>query len=187
MSKIKTAAPWLRAPGVLALQIMSSVAATLILLWLTLGRRFADNWVEAATLGWTPHWPRLSLLAAASPAVQAHVAAVILALLSGVILMAGVKGTRAHRTLGWGWVVFMVVTAISSLFIRQANAGHFSWLHLFAGWTLLALPVAVTAARRHKVQLHARTMTGLFLGGLVVAGSFAFMPGRLMWSIFFGG
>ena len=29
-------------------------------------------------------------------------------------------------------------------------------------------------------------MAGLFLGGLIVAGLLAFIPGRLMWRLFFG-
>ena len=46
--------------------------------------------------------------------------------------------------------------------------------------------MAVAAARRHKVRLHARLMTGLFTGGLVLAGLLAFMPGRLMWRLVMG-
>lgn len=41
-------------------------------------------------------------------------------------------------------------------------------------------------AKTHKVRLHAWMMTGLFVGGLVVAGLFTFIAGRLMWRIFFG-
>jgi uncharacterized membrane protein len=29
-------------------------------------------------------------------------------------------------------------------------------------------------------------MTGLFIGGLVIAGAFTFAPGRLMFRVFFG-
>ena len=46
--------------------------------------------------------------------------------------------------------------------------------------------MGVAFARRHKVRLHARMMTGLFTGGLVLAGMLAFMPGRLMWEMFLG-
>jgi uncharacterized membrane protein len=66
------------------------------------------------------------------------------------------------------------------------NHGAMSWIHLLSGWTIIALPIAVYAARRHKVSLHRRFMTGLFVGGLIVAGGFAFLPGRLMWRVFFG-
>ena len=38
----------------------------------------------------------------------------------------------------------------------------------------------------HRVAAHRRAMTGMFVGGLVVAGLLTFLPGRLMWAIFFG-
>lgn len=132
------------------------------------------------------HAPQFGLLAVAPLQIQIHVAAVTVALGIGIALMLGLKGNTVHRTLGWVWVVAMATAAISSLFIRHANAGSFSFLHLFAGWTLIMLPMAVFAARKHNVRLHSRTMTGLFVGGLLIAGAFAFMPGRLMWQIAFG-
>lgn len=132
------------------------------------------------------HLPRFELLAQAPPAIQIHVAAVLLALMVGIVLLAGVKGSTVHRTLGWGWVVAMATAAVASLFIRVINHGGFSFLHLFAAWTLVALPIGLVAARRHKVRLHGRMMAGLFTGGLLVAGVTAFLPGRLMWQVFFG-
>ncbi|MFT4255182.1 MAG: DUF2306 domain-containing protein [Caulobacter sp.] len=133
-----------------------------------------------------PHMPNLSLIAAAPLKIQIHVAAALTALVIGTVLMVGVKGTRLHRTLGWTWVLAMASTAISSLFIREMNHGAMSWIHLLSGWTIVALPMAVYAARRHNVHMHRRFMTGLFVGGLVVAGGFTFLPGRLMWRVFFG-
>ena len=132
------------------------------------------------------HAPHLGLLAAAPIQIKIHVAAVSVALAIGVVLMLGLKGNTVHRTLGWIWVTAMATAAISSLFIHRANAGGFSFLHLFAGWTLIALPMGVFAARKHNVRLHSRTMTGLFVGGLLIAGAFAFLPGRLMWQVVFG-
>jgi uncharacterized membrane protein len=132
------------------------------------------------------HAPNLGLLAVAPIQIQIHVAAVSTALAVGIALMLGLKGNTLHRTLGWVWVAAMATAAISSLFIHRANGGGFSFLHLFAGWTLIALPMAVFAARKHNVRLHSRTMTGMFVGGLLIAGVFAFMPGRLMWQIAFG-
>ena len=132
------------------------------------------------------HAPHLELLAAAPIQIRLHVAAVSTALLVGVVLMLGLKGNTLHRTLGWVWVIAMATAAISSLFIHRSNPGGFSFLHLFAGWTLIALPMGVFAARKHNVRLHGRTMTGLFVGGLLIAGAAAFLPGRLMWQMVFG-
>ncbi|WP_409411646.1 DUF2306 domain-containing protein [Brevundimonas sp.] len=135
------------------------------------------------------HAPRWGLLAAAPAAIQIHVAAALIALAIGLVLLAGVKGDRLHRTLGWVWVLAMATTAITSFFIHQINPGGpggLSLIHLLSGWTMVALPMAIYAARRHRVATHRRAMTGMFVGGLIVAGLLTFLPGRLMWAIFFG-
>jgi uncharacterized membrane protein len=111
---------------------------------------------------------------------------VLMALAIGIVLLAGVKGSRLHRALGWTWVLAMFTGAASSLFIRMLNHGHLSLIHLLSGWTIVALPMAVAAARAHKVRVHARFMTGLFTGGLILAGLLAFLPGRLMWNLILG-
>lgn len=133
-----------------------------------------------------PHLPNLGLLAEQPPVIQLHVAAALTALLIGTILLLGVKGNTLHRTLGWTWVIAMATVAISSFFIRTIDPGHFSLIHLLSGWTVIALPMAVFAARRHNVRMHRRAMTGLFVGGLLIAGLFTFAPGRLMWQVVFG-
>jgi uncharacterized membrane protein len=46
--------------------------------------------------------------------------------------------------------------------------------------------MGVAFARRHNIRAHRRMMTGNFLFGLIVAGAFTFVPGRLMWRVFFG-
>jgi len=130
------------------------------------------------------HAPDLALITGAPPAVQVHLTAVLAALGVGAWLLIGRKGRLAHRVLGWSWAVFMIVAAGSSLLIH--TSGGFSILHGFSAWTLVAVPLGVYAARRHEVGRHRRYMTGVFLGGLVVAGALAFLPGRLMWAMFFG-
>lgn len=133
-----------------------------------------------------PHAPDLSLLAAAPLAIQVHVAGAVTAFLIGCVLLAGIKGSGLHRRLGWTWVVAMALTAISSLFIRTINPGSFSFIHLLSGWTLIALPMGIVAIKRGKVAAHRKTMTGMFVGGLLLAGLLTFLPGRLMWRVFFG-
>ena len=142
-----------------------------------------------ARMGFTPHAPDWRLLLTSPPAIQVHVAAALTALAIGIVLLMGVKGNRLHRTLGWIWVLAMATTAVSSFFIHRLNPGGpggFSLIHLLSGWTVIALPMAVHAARRHRIADHRRAMTGMFVGGLIVAGAFTFLPGRLMWAIFFG-
>lgn len=137
----------------------------------------------ASTFAHAPDW---ALLARQPWVIQLHIAAALFALLLGTVQLVGIKGTGVHRLIGWSWVVAMVTVAISSLFIRQINPGSFSLIHLLSGWTLIALPMALFAIRRGRVARHASGMTWTFVGGLIVAGAFTFLPGRLMWEVFFG-
>lgn len=132
------------------------------------------------------HVPRWSLLAVQPSKVIVHLLAALVAFLLGLVLFTNRKGTLPHRTLGWVWVGLMGLVAGTSLFMTGLNGTHYSPIHLLSGWTLISLPIAVTAARRHKVIVHQRFMTGLFLGGMVLAGAFTFFPGRLLWRVFLG-
>jgi uncharacterized membrane protein len=137
----------------------------------------------ASTVAHAPDW---GLLARQPLVIQLHIAAALTALLLGTVQLVGIKGTGPHRLIGWSWVVAMVTVAVSSLFIRQINPGSFSLIHLLSGWTLIALPMALFAIRKGRVRSHASGMTWTFVGGLIVAGAFTFLPGRLMWEVFFG-
>jgi len=175
--------PLPRGPGWIAFG--AGLCATLAIIGLAYGPEGLARIARAAGGGGL-HLPRVSLIVHAPLAVQVHLATVAGAFVLGGVLMLGRKGVRLHRLLGWAWVGVMATTAVASLFIHQARPGGFSILHLFSGWTLVALPLGVVAARRRKVPLHGRTMSGLYVGALLVAGVIAFTPGRLMWNVFFG-
>lgn len=160
---------------------------------------FAPPVIAAGVLGWflfvagpqgglpfQPHAPHWALLARQTLVLQIHIAAAVVALAIGLILLAGIKGSRLHRTLGWVWVLAMATVAISSFFVRDLNGGALSLVHLLSGWTIIILPMAVHAARRHEVVKHRGRMTGLFVGALVIAGLLTLFPGRLMWRVFLG-
>ncbi|KCZ90003.1 DUF2306 domain-containing protein [Hyphomonas johnsonii] len=122
-----------------------------------------------------------------SPLVlKAHVTGALLSFLIGVVLLLGVKGRPLHRVLGYSWVVTMAVTAITSFFLTGLNGHNFSFIHALSAWTVIVLPMGIAAARRHDIKAHRKHMTGMFVGGMLVAGLFTFLPGRMMWSIFFG-
>jgi uncharacterized membrane protein len=159
-----------------------SVAATLVLARID-PRRLVQ---VVSRLDWRPHAPDLGPVLEAPAAIQVHVAVVLAALLTGLHLLLGPKGRVAHRVLGWTWAAFMMTAAVSSFFIHMSGTGSFNLLHVFSLSTLIAVPLGVHYARRHNVRAHSGTMTGLFNGGLLVAGAFAFLPGRLMWRVFFG-
>lgn len=131
--------------------------------------------------------PQLDLEAfrGAPQLVQLHLATVMIALVLGPIQFIMPKGTRGHRSLGWVWMVSMLVTAVTSLFIREINDGGLSPIHIFSFWTLISVPLAIWFARRGMIAAHRSTMIGLYIG-LVIAGVLSAAPGRLTWDIFFG-
>jgi uncharacterized membrane protein len=130
----------------------------------------------------------LAPLLSASPAIQFHAFAAMGAFALGVVQLSTPKGTLPHRTVGWIWVTLMLVVSISAFFIHQLRIwGQWSPIHLLAIFTLVMLPVAVWRAHKHKVEAHRRAMLGLFVGALVIAGLFTFVPGRIMYAVIFGG
>jgi uncharacterized membrane protein len=112
-----------------------------------------------------------------------HLATVLPALPLGAYVLVRRKGDSLHRMLGRIWVVLMLVTAISTFWLR--TNGSLSFIHIFSAMTLISIPMAIIAIRRGNLERHRRAMTGVYIG-LVVAGAFAFMPGRLLSSWLFG-
>jgi uncharacterized membrane protein len=127
----------------------------------------------------------LAPLLAEAPVVQAHAFVALAALAMGVIQLAGAKGTRVHRVIGYAWIALMLVVALSSFAIR--GSGTFSWIHLLSLSVLVLTPLALLAARRRHVVTHAWAMSALFAGALLVAGAFTLLPGRVMHDVVFGG
>ena len=132
------------------------------------------------------HAPDMALFHRLTLPIKLHLLAALGAVVLGAALMSVRKGRTFHRVAGWVWVSLVTLVAGSSIFITTLNPGHWSLLHLFTGWTLIVLPVAVFAAKRHDLQKHRRTMTGLFYGGFVFNGFIAMIPGRTIWHLFFG-
>ena len=123
----------------------------------------------------------------APPQIQLHAFAAMAAFALGLVQLAAPKGTLPHRTLGWIWVLLMVAVSISSFWIHTINLwGPWSPIHLLSIFTLAMLVVGVTAARRHVVARHRKTMIWTFCGALVIAGIFTFTPGRIMHLVVFG-
>ncbi len=128
----------------------------------------------------------LQPLLSASPQIILHAFAAMLALVLGIVQIAGPKGTFTHRTIGWGWVITMTVVALSSFWIHGIRQfGDFSWIHILSIVVLVTLPLAVLAARRHQVTSHRNRMLSVFVGGLLIAGVFTLVPGRIMHDVVF--
>jgi uncharacterized membrane protein len=129
----------------------------------------------------------LAPLLDAAPEIPVHAIAAMAAFALGIVQFAAPKGTLPHRTVGWIWVGLMAIVAVSSFWIHEIRLlGPWSPIHLLSIMVLGLLPVAVVAARRHNVSRHRKTMIGIFTGGLVIAGLFTFLPGRIMHAVVFG-
>lgn len=130
---------------------------------------------------------RPEVLLATPLSVQLHVAGVVAALLAALIIFSLRKGTGLHRVLGWTFVVGMATAAVTSVTMMAEFGGGVSPLHIFTVITTVSLVLGIYNIRRGNVRAHAGNMVGLFFGGLLIAGAFAFLPGRTMWRMFFGG
>jgi uncharacterized membrane protein len=126
-------------------------------------------------------------LLAAAPAIQFHAFAAMSAFALGLVQFAAPKGTLPHRTVGWIWVTLMLIVALSSFWIHNINLwGPWSPIHFLSIFTLVMVPLAVYAAHKHRVTTHKRAMISIFLGALVIAGLFTFVPGRIMHAVALG-
>ena len=129
----------------------------------------------------------LAPLLDAAPATQIHAFAAMAAFALGVVQLSAPKGTLPHRTVGWTWVALMMTVAVTSFWIHDLKVwGIWSPIHLLSIFTLVMLPVGVLHAHRHRVDDHRKTMIWIFIGALVIAGLFTFMPGRIMHAMVFG-
>lgn len=130
----------------------------------------------------------LQPLLAAPVAVQIHAASAVLAVLIGALVLWRRKGTRLHKAMGRGWVVLMLVTATSALFIQEIRLiGPFSPIHLFSLITYVSLSRGLYAIIvRRDIVRHRVEMQSLYLQALLLAGAFTFLPGRRMHMVMFG-
>ncbi|BES71485.1 DUF2306 domain-containing protein [Marinobacter nanhaiticus D15-8W] len=130
----------------------------------------------------------LQPLLQASPAIQVHVAAAMLALGLGVLQFFLKRGSGPHRSVGWLWIMAMALVALSSFLIHQIKlVGAWSPIHLLSAAVLVWLWVSIRAARARNYRKHGMIMGSLFCFALIGAGAFTLLPGRLMHGVVFGG
>lgn len=129
----------------------------------------------------------LTPLLTASPAIQIHAVGAILALGLGPVILFAKKGNGLHKTLGRIWALSMLATIASSYMIFEVRLwGPFSPIHLLSVYSTYALISGIYYARVGNIKKHKDAMQGLYFGGLIVAGTFTFMPGRVMNLVVFG-
>jgi uncharacterized membrane protein len=117
-----------------------------------------------------------------------QLATIFPAFVIGTFLMLNHKGTPVHKLLGKIYMSLMMFTASVTLFM-SAEVGpkilnHFGFIHLLSFFVLYTVPSAYLAARNGHIKHHRNNMVGLYLGGILVAGAFTFMPGRLFHNLF---
>ncbi|MGD9475948.1 DUF2306 domain-containing protein [Shinella sp. G-2] len=121
-------------------------------------------------------------------AIQFHVVTVLPAAVLGAVLLARPKGTPTHRLLGKIWLVLMVTTSASTFFIHGIDTvAGFSPIHLLSVYVIMGSVMAVNAARRRDIRAHRAHVTGMYFGGIVVAGLFTLVPHRVMGAMIFDG
>lgn len=120
----------------------------------------------------------------AAPAIQIHVVAAAAALLSGAAVLFLAKGTARHRLFGQIAAAGLVAAAVSSFWI--ARQGGYSLIHLLSILTLVSVTLGMVYRRRGNLENHRRWMVGAYFG-LVGAGLFTLLPGRVMHAVVFGG
>ena len=94
------------------------------------------------------------------------------------------KGTSFHKQAGRIYMILMLATGVVTLFmpaqVGPAALNHFGFIHLFSLLVLYSVPAAYFAAVAGRIRIHQANMVGVYVGGILIAGAFTFMPGRLL-------
>jgi len=123
-------------------------------------------------------------IAEAPLAVQIHLATIIPAFFLGTwLIFFSRKGASAHRVIGASYLALMTITATAAIFIPR---GRISFFYLFVVLTYFSVFRAIWFVRKKNIHGHKRAMVGLYVGGLLIAGGLTFLPGRMMYRLFFG-
>lgn len=117
--------------------------------------------------------------------VWAHILTILFSLVLTPVILLSRRGDARHRWLGRIWAAAMLLTALLSFGIRDAQGG-FGVIHILSLWVVVQVPLLWYAARTHKVALHRGSVRGMVTGALLIAGFFTFPFGRLLGRWLFG-
>ena len=160
-----------------------------------------DN-VKVILIEWEPHTfqgsykPVVNLqpILEAPLAIQLHFVTVVPAFFLGAWqLLVSHKGSASHRVIGKVYLTLMSITAVAAFFIPSftgfsIDAGpiRLGLIHLFIPLTVHGIWRTRKALRAGDIAAHKASMRGLYFGGLIIAGALTFLPGRIMYRMFFG-
>lgn len=111
-------------------------------------------------------------------AVWPHLLTIAIALALTPVMLLRRRGDRHHRLVGHVWIAAMLLTALSSFFVR--SSGGFSIIHILSIWTLIQVPLLWWRARNHDVARHRSGVRGMVTGALLIAGFFTFPFDRML-------
>lgn len=134
-------------------------------------------------IDWTPLWEAPWFL-------QVHALSAMAAFVLGTVQFLAPKGTLPHRTLGLIWIVLLVlVVATSWMTVWMFGEIRFSPIHVLSAITTIGLTGGIINLLRGGADLkrHAGAFRAIYIFGLVIAGAFTLMPGRIMHDVVFGG
>ena len=122
-----------------------------------------------------------------TPVIAIHLSAALAALAIGPVALwarrSGHPRAVLHRAAGYAWVTLMLMVAITAVFIRDfrlPNIAGYTPIHLLTIGTIAGLAGAMYAIANRNIRKHRQAMWGAYLGGCVVAGLFALLPGRFL-------
>ena len=123
--------------------------------------------------------------------VYIHLTALLPAIFLGTYLLLFRKGTPSHKFLGKVYMVLMAFTGLWTLAMPSAQPEpvfhHFGWLYLLSLLTIWTVSTAWLAARRGDIRGHRSAMIQLYVGGILIAGTWAILgEGRFLNVLFFG-
>lgn len=123
----------------------------------------------------------------ASLAIRLHLLMALAALVLGALMLMMKKGTPWHKSMGYLWVILMILTALISFGIRGGPfpvVAGFSPIHLLSVFVLVMVPLSVSLAMRGKINAHRKAMKSIYFSGLLLPGVLTLIPGRLLGNAF---
>ena len=121
--------------------------------------------------------------------VQIHVAFAIPALLIGPFAIFMRTSWRAHKIVGYCWVVAMAGLSITALFIPShslAVVGHLGPIHLFSVFGLWGITNGIWLATQGRIAEHRMALKWTWFGAMGAASLANFIPGRTINQMVFG-
>ncbi|MBX9935969.1 MAG: DUF2306 domain-containing protein [Burkholderiaceae bacterium] len=122
-----------------------------------------------------------------TPTIAIHLTAALAATAIGPLALWARLGRstypRLHRAAGYAWVILMLITALSALFIRGlpgTDWAGYTPLHLLVLVTLLGVGRGLWYLAQHNITGHRLTMQWTYIGACVVAGAFTLLPSRYL-------